>query len=213
MLIYIIRHGETEWNTKKLLQGATDIPLNENGIEVAELTAAALRDVPFDMIFTSPLQRAEQTAQIIRADRQIPIVEEPRLQEISFGPYEGCCCSREGYNIPDPEFIRFFTDPARYIPPEGGESIPDLIRRTKDFLQELIHTKEYQDKTILLSAHGAVVKGLLFGMGGEDLKDFWKGGVHKNCAVSILETTEGKLSLLQENVIYYDEERSTNYFE
>lgn len=213
MLIYIIRHGETEWNTKKLLQGATDIPLNENGMEVAKLTSEALKDVPFDLIFTSPLQRAKKTAQIICADREIPIIEEPRLREISFGPYEGCCCSRKGYNIPDPEFLRFFDDPAQYIPPEGGESIPDLIRRTKEFLQELIHTKEYQDKTILLSAHGAVVKGLLFGTSGEELKDFWKGGVHRNCAVSVLEAADEKIRLLQENVIYYDEKRSTNYFE
>ena len=58
MRIYLIRHGETEWNTRHLLQGATDIPLNQNGVEVARITAEALKDVPFDVVFTSPLKRA-----------------------------------------------------------------------------------------------------------------------------------------------------------
>ena len=61
MVIYLIRHGETDWNTKRLLQGATDIPLNQNGIEVAQLTAEGLREVAFDLIFTSPLKRARLT--------------------------------------------------------------------------------------------------------------------------------------------------------
>ena len=94
MLIYIIRHGETDWNTKRLLQGATDIPLNQNGIEVARLTAKALKDVPFDVIYTSPLSRAVQTAEIMRRDRDIPIIPDERLKEISFGPYEGLCCAK-----------------------------------------------------------------------------------------------------------------------
>ena len=87
MQIYIIRHGETDWNTKRLLQGATDIPLNQNGIEAARLTAEALKEIPFDEIYTSPLQRAVQTAEIMRGDRRIPIIKDERLKEISFGPY------------------------------------------------------------------------------------------------------------------------------
>ena len=213
MLIYIIRHGETDWNTKRLLQGATDIPLNENGIAAAKLTAEALREVPFDAVFTSPLMRARQTAEIMRGEREIPIFEDERLREISFGPYEGLCCSREGYSIPDPEFVKFFADPGNYIPPEGGESIEELCARTTDFLRELMENPSYQDKTVLLSGHGAVVKGLLSSLLITELGDFWKGGVHKNCAVSIVEVANGRATVKQENVIYYDEARSTNYFE
>ena len=87
MQIYIIRHGETEWNTKRLLQGATDIPLNQNGVEVAKLTSEALKEVPFDIIYTSPLKRAVETAEIMRGDREIPVILVDRLKEISFGPY------------------------------------------------------------------------------------------------------------------------------
>lgn len=213
MVIYLIRHGETDWNTRRLLQGATDIPLNQNGIEVARLTAIGLKDVNFDLIFTSPLKRAKETAEIIRGDRNIPIIEEERLKEISFGPYEGLCCQKEGWNIPDPDFVNFFANPGEYVPPKGGESILHLCERTTEFLQELVSHPDYQDKTILLSGHGAVVKGLLSSFTITDMKDFWNGGVHKNCAVSILDVEQGVITLRQENVIYYDEARSSNYFE
>lgn len=213
MVIYLIRHGETDWNTKRLLQGATDIPLNQNGIEVARLTAEGLKNVDFDLILTSPLKRARKTAEIIRGNRKIPIVEEERLREISFGPYEGLCCQKEGYNIPDPDFMNFFYNPGAYVPPKGGESIKHLCERTTELLQELVHTSGYQDKTILLSGHGAVVKGILSSITITDMKDFWNGGVHKNCGVSILDVDRGVITIRQENVIYYDEARSTNYFE
>ena len=146
MVIYLIRHGETDWNTKRLLQGATDIPLNQNGIEVAQLTAEGLREVAFDLIFTSPLKRARETAEIIRGERKIPIIPDERLREISFGPYEGLCCQKDGWNIPDPDFGNFFMNPGEYVPPEGGESIRHLCERTTEFLQELIHHPDYQDK-------------------------------------------------------------------
>ena len=136
MKIYLIRHGETDWNLEQRLQGATDIPLNENGLELARETAQGLKEVPFDLIYTSPLKRAKQTAEILRGERDIPLIEEPRIREICFGIYEGYCCSREHYTIPDPAFMNFFVDPGNYIPPEGGESIEQLCRRTTDFLHE-----------------------------------------------------------------------------
>lgn len=211
MIIYLIRHGETDWNTKKLLQGAMDIPLNQNGIEVAEITSEALKEVPFDCIYSSPLSRARQTAEILKRDRDIPVILDERLREIGFGPYEGLCCSRENYSIPDENFLKFFLDPGNYVPVEGAESIRHLCQRTTEFLHELVKNPELQEKTILVSAHGAVVKGLLSSLTITDLKDFWGKGVHRNCGVSVLEAKDGKVLLREEDVIYYDEARSTNY--
>ena len=74
MIIYIIRHGETDWNVLRKFQGRTDIPLNENGRQVAAWTKEGLKDVAFDLVYTSPLRRAKETAQIIVGDRQIPII-------------------------------------------------------------------------------------------------------------------------------------------
>ena len=98
MDIYLIRHGETDWNHMKKLQGTTDIPLNAYGIELAEKTAEGLKDVPFDRIYTSPLIRARKTAEIIRRDRPIEIIETDGLKEISF---------RIITPFPNPDFVNF----------------------------------------------------------------------------------------------------------
>ena len=101
MELYLIRHGETDYNKERKIQGSCDIPLNEYGRELARETAEGLKDIPFDVIFTSPLCRARETAEWIARGRQIPVYEDKRLQEICFGEYEGLCCGRRGYNIPD----------------------------------------------------------------------------------------------------------------
>ena len=116
MRLYIIRHGETEWNVLKRFQGRSDIPLNDEGRRLARITAEALREVPFSRIYTSPLKRAYETAMIIKADRDIPVIEESRIIEIGFGEYEGLCCGKEHYNIPDPDFMNFFEKPEAYKP-------------------------------------------------------------------------------------------------
>ncbi|MDE7059311.1 MAG: histidine phosphatase family protein, partial [Lachnospiraceae bacterium] len=85
MDIYLIRHGETDYNKGRRLQGVTDIPLNERGIALAEQTARELLEIRFDKIFTSPLVRAKKTAEIIRGERKIPIIVTDGLREISFG--------------------------------------------------------------------------------------------------------------------------------
>ena len=97
MKIYMIRHGETEWNKKRKLQGQVDIPLNEFGKLLAKETAPALADVPFAVCYTSPLKRAAETARLVLGDREVPIVPDKRIQEMSFGEFEGLCCREEGF--------------------------------------------------------------------------------------------------------------------
>ena len=73
MILYIIRHGETEWNKMGKMQGRTDISLSEDGRKLAQKTADGLKNVKFDYIFSSPLERAYETAYIIRGSRDLPI--------------------------------------------------------------------------------------------------------------------------------------------
>ncbi len=202
MIIYFIRHGETDQNKKKCLQGRSDIELNEYGRELAWKTAKGLKDVKFDMVFTSPLKRAAETAEIIRGDREIPIIPEERILEISFGMYEGLSYGKETYNIPDPDFMNFFQAPEKYNIPPGGESFEEVIKRTGGFLKELCEEEGYQDKTILLSTHGCALKALLANIKGISIAEFWGEGVHKNCAVSIVEYIDGKYHLLEEGKVY-----------
>ena len=82
MEIYILRHGQTVWNKSRLLQGSRDIELCEDGRSVARERRDQLKDVDFDVIYSSPLKRAYETACIIRGDRDIPIIKDDRLREI-----------------------------------------------------------------------------------------------------------------------------------
>lgn len=203
MKIYLIRHGETDQNKRKCLQGRSDIELNEYGRELARKTAAGLADIPFDMIFSSPLKRARETAEIIRGKRDIPIVCEERIQEISFGEYEGLCYGKDNYSIPDKDFMNFFDKPQDYETPPGGESFTEIIQRTGDFLQEILQNKELKDKNILISTHGCALKACLANVRGSSLAEFWGEGVHKNCAVSLVEVKDGQATVIEDGRLYY----------
>ena len=74
MILYVIRHGETAWNKVRRLQGQTDIPLAEEGIRLAKETGIGMKDIPIDLVISSPLQRALQTADCITEGRNIPIL-------------------------------------------------------------------------------------------------------------------------------------------
>lgn len=204
MKMYIIRHGQTPWNARKCLQGRSDVDLNENGIYLAELTGKALRDATFDMAFTSPLIRAKHTAQCILAGREVPIIEDERLIEISFGIYEGCCYAEENRQVPQQWIENFFHAPQDYVAAPGGESLDAVEKRTRDFMEDICSRKELQDKTILVSTHGCALRGLLNSIRESNREDYWHGGVSKNCAVSIVTCNRGeKPVLVEENHIYY----------
>ena len=89
MKLYLVRHGETDWNKVKKIQGQVDIPLNQFGKRLAEETAEGLRDIPFDLCISSPLSRAHETARIILYGKDIPIIKDARIEEMAFGEYEG----------------------------------------------------------------------------------------------------------------------------
>ena len=203
MKLYLIRHGETDWNIVKRLQGATDIPLNENGEALARETAEGLKEIPFDMVFTSPLKRAYRTAEIVKGNREIPLIVEERIREICFGDYEGLVSKSEGYSIPDPEFKFFFTKTDCYKTPPNGEPIESLLERTNEFLEELKKREDLKDKTILVSTHGAAVRALLSNIEHCDIAHFWGKGVHKNCGVSCVELVDDEYQILWENKIFY----------
>lgn len=211
MLLYIIRHGETPWNTKGLLEGHADIELNENGRRLARITAEKMKEIPFDVAFSSPLKRAYETAEIILGGRNIPIVQDERLTEIAFGEWEGLCCRKDNYTIPSRSFSDFFKNPFVYQPPKGGETVAEVCERTKDFYEELIRKPEYQDKTILIASHGCAVRGILNSV-YEDKEDFWRGKVPANCSVSIVEVTDGAGRLLEEDKIYYNPDECKDFY-
>jgi len=206
MKLYMIRHGETNWNKARKVQGRSDIPLNDYGRYLAEETAKGLQDVRLDVAYTSPLIRAKETAEIMLRGREIPLIEDKRLEELGFGSYEGMHCGRD-YDSPEAQaFDKFFTDPANYKP-SGGESLEDLLFRTADFLQEIYELYDGQDKTILITTHGAALNAMLNSIRGiDDVARFWSGRVHPNCAVTIIDVENKVPEILQEGIVYYQEE-------
>lgn len=190
MKLYIIRHGETPWNTELRLQGQTDIELNENGRALAAKAAKGMEHIPFDMAISSPLRRAVETAQIVLGGREIPLMTDERIREIGFGVMEGRRFRKDLQEEECPEYYCFFHAMERYVPMEGGERLEDLLKRTGAFLDELKHKREWQGKSILISTHGAASRALLANVTHAAKKDFWGTGVPKNCAVSIIEYLE-----------------------
>lgn len=203
MDIYLIRHGETDYNKARRLQGVTDIPLNAYGIELAEKTAEGLKNVHFDRIYTSPLIRARKTAEIIRGDRKIEIIPTEGLREISFGEYEGLVHMGEERNIPDPDFHYFFDAPERYVTPPGGESLMHLRERTTAFVKKIMNDEANEGLTFLMASHGAAIRAILSGLQNLPVAQFWSGPVHKNCGVTKIHSEHGRFEIVFENRIYY----------
>jgi broad specificity phosphatase PhoE len=144
----LLRHGQTDWNINFLLQGVTDIPMNQTGIEQVKLAAQAIRAEDWDVVLTSPLSRARQTAEIIASQHgYTEIIEQELLIERSFGEAEGL--SHEQWR-------------AKYsnldvIP--GGESRTQLADRSRLLLETI--SQELAGKRVLAISHGALIRTLI----------------------------------------------------
>lgn len=204
MRLYLIRHGETDYNRQKRNQGRIDVPLNEYGRKLAVCTRTGLAGVPFDLCFCSPLGRARETAELILEGRKVPIFTDERITEVSFGSYEGRCWDSEAWDEEMPrEFRYFFDDPGKYQAPSDGETLEELKRRTGEFLDDICGRKEYAGSTILVSTHGAALAGMLANIRGLPVSGFWGRGCNSNCGVTVVSFEQGVFSILEENVIYY----------
>ncbi len=162
MKIYIVRHGETNGNLRGALQGWMDELLNENGRELAIITARALSDIKFDVAISSPLSRAYETAEIIlrKNKKDIPPIQtDDRLKEMFFGEWEGLGLTKENFEIPSEHFNDFYDNPFAFQNSASGESIQQVCARTGEFYQELI--KRYCYETILLTTHGFALRAML----------------------------------------------------
>ena len=202
MLIYIIRHGETALNVRRVKQGWLDEPLNESGRHLAVLTGQALKGVRFDECVSSPLVRARETAEILLRESGnglVPVQTDDRLKEICFGEEENLPIMESRLH-PD-EARLFFEDPFRFRGYPGGESIRQVCERTQVFLRELIAKDD--GRTWLIGIHGCALRAMLNPY-YPDPEDFWHGHVPPNCSVTVLEALKGKVTIREDDRIYYD---------
>ena len=142
MNIYIARHGQTDWNLEGRPAGAKDIPINEKGIEQANIIKEELKSIKFDKVYSSPLIRAYETAKIIHRGK---IIKDDRLRERSNGDFDGMLKTeiKEQIDINDPEEKRF-----------NIEGINDFRKRVNSFFDEI--TKDKKSKNVLVVTHAGV---------------------------------------------------------
>ena len=177
-MLYVMRHGRTDWNEKHKLQGRTDIPLNDEGISMAKKAAEEYADVNFDICYCSPLKRARTTAEIVLRGRNIPIITDDRLVEMCFGIYEGV---ENSFDNPECPINVLFENPENYkVPVEDGESLEQLYSRTGEFLKEVINPLLDQGKDILIVGHGAMNSCIVCQIKNIPVENFWKAGI-ENC--------------------------------
>jgi broad specificity phosphatase PhoE len=181
-IVYLVRHGETEWNQDGKIQGKTDIPLNARGRRQAEALARCLADVPLELIYTSDLSRARITAETIaaRRPREIPVVAMPELRECDYGLWEGLTRPEAAGRFPD--------DWSDWIKrggagrPTGGEDVLSLAGRTGRVFEQAVG----EGKTVLISAHRGSLRAILCHALGLD-QTFRDRFFFANCSISALE--------------------------
>lgn len=186
MKLLLIRHGETDWNLEKRIQGGTDIRLNRNGLAQAETLAGtlSLRPGPICALYTSPLARAGQTAQIIGARLGLPCRRVDALHEINFGLWEGLTWEEVKSRFPK-EFEYWYRDRRHARPPEG-ESYQDLLDRFLPALQELAGNHA-GDGDLIVVTHSGCIMSFLSLLNGTPLHEMAKRYKLSNTAVMEVE--------------------------
>ncbi len=217
MLIYIMRHGETQWNKDGLIQGSSDIALTEYGEELAEITAEGFyRDgICFDRIYTSPLIRAVRTAEVIAEKDLAPedganrLYIDDRLREMCFGKYEGIRLKE--LRKYDQNIDNCFKMPSLYVPDDTGETYEAVFERIDDFIDnELLPLENDPNmRTVLVICHGTVIRAFLRRFKGIELDDFWKMK-QPNCCVNEIELKDGVFTVVREKILYYESDDLAN---
>jgi len=170
--LILVRHGETVWNAEGRYQGATDLPLSAQGKAQAQCLADRLALESIDLVYSSDLKRARQTASAIAACLGLQVHREPRLREMAFGDWEGLTYSEIRERHPQ-ALARWEDDPVGTAPP-GGESLSQLVARIKDLLDDLRGLGLGEAGTALLVSHGGPLRvflGLALGLAPGD---YWR---------------------------------------
>lgn len=161
MRLYFARHGETDWNVKRLIQGTTDTELNDNGRRQARALAETLTGRGITRIYTSPLKRAAETARIVAEELGVPCIEKSGLEELDLGLWEGHSWD-EVKQVWKEEYEYRLAHIADACPP-GGESYMQLADRVTKAVKEII--AETDGDTLMLS-HGGTIQITLGAVNG-----------------------------------------------
>lgn len=181
-MLYIIRHGITDWNIEHRLQGQTDIPLNEQGKEMARTAHDEYENVHFDVCYCSPLKRAKETAALLLEGRNIPVIYDDRLREMGFGEYEGML---NPISANDCNVRVLFKNPENYKADRNAESLDSLFKRTGEFMEEIVYPLLADNKDVLIVGHGAMNSSIVCRIRELPYENFWDESI-ENCKLKKL---------------------------
>lgn len=194
MKLYIVRHGQTKWNVEKRLQGWRNSPLTEKGISDAKRLSERLEDVNFDYIYSSPQKRAFKTAEMIKKNRNIDIIQLEGLKEIGFGKWEGMKIEDIEVEYKD-EYETYKSTPHLHETIEGSESFQDMFERVKKSLDVII---ENGGEDVLIVCHGVTIRILIAIIKQIPLKDLHTIPIHVGTALNVCQVDEEKMKFIVE---------------
>ncbi len=194
---YFIRHGETEWNTKGIYQGLTDIPLSEKGEKQAEYLGKRFQNkaLKVDAIYSSPLQRAVKTAESIANAKGLTVIPYEYFKEINFGEWEGHTVKEltEKYGQ---DYTNFYEHPFTYSFPGEG-SFESVKQRSVEGFYQLL--EKHKGQAVAIVSHGGVLRVLIMALLDMD-ETFYRKTWLSNTAISIVDVSDsGKMVLLTLN--------------
>lgn len=184
--IYIVRHGQTDWNVKKLIQGHMDIPLNEKGMSQAKKINNELKGINFDKIYSSDLKRAYKTAKIIAQDRKLKNITSKDLRERDFGNFVGKTFKG------NPNLDKFIDDLKRKSKTKEIETDRELMKRFINFLKKV--SAENSEKTILIVSHAGPMRTFLVKLGWGTYENLTEGCID-NLAFIKLQSRKGRFTV------------------
>ena len=192
--LYITRHGETEWNTEKRMQGWKDSNLTQKGVENAIALGNRLKDVDFNCIYSSSSQRTIRTAELIRGNRSIRIIPDDNLREINLGEWEGKT-SAEFEKLDKQGHKAFFEAPHLYVP-KSGESYFQVRDRTEAVLNKIIN--ENEKGNVLIVTHAVIVKTMMAHFKAFPVEKLWEPPFIHGTSLSIVEINNNEVALTLE---------------
>ncbi len=182
--LYLVRHGETEWNAEGRLQGHMDVSLSENGQRQAQAVARRLDGVCFHAAYSSDLSRTAETARIILGRQQEgTLTETPQLRERHYGVFEGLTVAERQAGYPE-MFAASVSNDLEFAP-TGGETMVQVGARMAAFVAEL--RERHLEDTVLIAGHGGALRATLPALLNLPLETLWRLFLD-NCSLSIVDT-------------------------
>jgi broad specificity phosphatase PhoE len=191
--IVLVRHGQTAWNASEVFRGRIDIELDETGLKQAELLGEYLSQHELEAVYSSPLKRAVQTAEVITFHHGLAAEIVPGLNDMDFGEWQGL--SLQDVRSRFSELFEMWSSEPHRVRIPSGESLDDIRQRVLTLINRIVDKYE---GTVVLVSHRVVNKVLICALLGLDSSHFWDIRLD-TCGMTTFEFNNGRFVLTEHN--------------